>query len=73
MKIKINEVKHALSNVVGHTTTLHKRINILAIKLNVALKKIDELEKRVGVTDDDELVKQTLASLTDGDSIVIDK
>tara|TARA_B110000858_G_scaffold157027_1_gene179632 strand:+ start:31 stop:249 length:219 start_codon:yes stop_codon:yes gene_type:complete len=65
-EIKINEVKHALSNVVGHTTTLHTRINILAIKLNSALKRINELERTLNInSEDDDLVQKKIESITE--------
>jgi len=65
-EIKINEVKHALSNVVGHTTTLHTRVNILAIKLNSALKRIHELERTLNINSADEnLVQKTISSISE--------
>jgi|TARA_B110000858_G_scaffold157028_1_gene179637 hypothetical protein len=65
-EIKINEVKHALSNVVGHTTTLHTRVNILAIKLNAALKRVSEIERTLNINSaDDDLVQKKIESITE--------
>tara|TARA_B100000780_G_scaffold273336_3_gene236782 strand:+ start:986 stop:1207 length:222 start_codon:yes stop_codon:yes gene_type:complete len=64
-EIKINEVKHTLSNVVGHTTTLHNRMNLLAIKLNIALKRISELERTLDIDNEDaDLVKKTIEKIS---------
>jgi len=69
-EIRINEVKHALSNVVGHTTTLHTRVNMLAIKLNAALKRVSELERTLNISSaDDNLVQKTIESISESISV----